>query len=80
MPSPATSGCVTHVFVDGHQELEVARLQLILRRIERALGRAISPAERDLVGNALLDHALAHTRAAMTRDGMTSGAIARREP
>ena len=54
--------CITRVLIDGAAGSELAAMHQVMRRIREAMP-AIQPAEQALVGEALLDFALARLRA-----------------
>lgn len=65
-----SSSCITRVIVDGHEEVELAELRLIMQRIQNSLRQLVPPAQQAYVGTALLNLAICR----MIRDAGTQRA------
>ena len=60
MRSNESSAGITRVAIDGHQDVELAHLQVVMERIQRAVRQVVPPEQRAYIGNALLNLAVCH--------------------
>ncbi len=73
--SAAVSRCLTRVVVDDEREVAIAQLQLVMQRIQLAVGN-IPVSQREYIANALLNLAVARMLSE-TGARQTAGILAR---
>lgn len=56
--SAAVSRCLTRIVVDDEHEVAIAQLQLVMQRIQHAMGN-VPVSQREYIANALLNLAVA---------------------